>query len=102
MVKTMHEQLGFVWICPICFYAKRVTASTMLCGLNLRVMDFSLAMWIRNATPKLTGRISANKHGCGLFMSLFRKAYTNYYQKYVQPYLVLPGMVEVDETNISR
>lgn len=102
IVKTLHDVLGYVWVCPVCFYATKITTSTPLASINLSVFDYALSMWIRNATPKLSGRMSCNKSGVGYYMALFRKSYKHYYKKYVAPYLILPGIVEIDETKISR
>ena len=33
---------------------------------------------------------------------LFRKSYTFYWKTYIKPFIVLPGIVEIDETKISR
>ena len=58
LIKTLHDILGYVWVCPICFFATKVTSSTCLSGINIRLMDFPLSMWVRNSTPKITGKIA--------------------------------------------
>ena len=73
-----------------------------MASISLPLFDFALNMWIKNATPKLSGQMSANHSQLQSLFLLFRKAYTHYWKTYVGPYLVLPGIVEIDETKVSR
>lgn len=102
MIKTRAEFLGYIWVCPVCFDAKRVTCSTPLNTLNLLLFDFALAMWVKNATPKMAGDMSCGGHSLQALFSLFRRAYTFYLKTKILPYLVLPGPVEIDEAKIGR
>ena len=59
-------------------------------------------MWVKNATPVLSGKMSINKTTLMSLMGLFRKSYTHYWKTNISPFLILPGIVEIDETKISR
>jgi hypothetical protein len=71
-------------------------------SINLSLFDFSVGMWTKNATPVLSGRMSVNKASLMNYFHLFRKSYKYYWKTFIAPYLVLPGIVEIDETKISR
>jgi len=101
-VRTNKDQMGYIWICKICFDAKRVNESTPLNAMNPVIVDFALSMWVRNATPTLSGEMSALKTPLSKEFQLFRKSYTHYMKSRVLPYLVLPGPVEIDEAKIGR
>ena len=59
MITTRKDYVGYVWVCTVCFTGCRVTQSTPLNTMNPLLLDFSLAMWIRNATPKMAGDMSS-------------------------------------------
>ena len=100
--RTTNDYLGYAWVCPICYHALRVTQGTPMASISLSLFDFALNMWIKNATPHLSGHMSQNFSQLQSLFLLFRKCYTHYWKTYVGPYLVLPGIVEIDETKISR
>ena len=79
LIKTLQDQLGFVWVCPVCFTAKRLTNSTPLAGINLQLIDYALSMWVRNATPKISGRCSSNPTNLHKLFTIFRKSHRYYY-----------------------
>ena len=58
LIVTKRDYVGYVWVCPICYDGRRVTQSTPLCSYNPILFDFSLQMWLRNATPKMAGDMS--------------------------------------------
>ena len=62
LIKTRLDYFGYVWVCPVCYQGKRVTASTPLNTINLLLFDFALAMWVKNATPKMAGDMSSGGH----------------------------------------
>lgn len=102
LVRTRRDYIGYIWICPICFDAKRVTQSTPLNTLNPLLFDFSLAMWIRGATPKMAGDMSCGGNSLQEQFKLFRKASHHYMHTRVLPYLQLRGPIEIDEAKIGR
>ena len=63
----------------ICYYAARITSGTPLASMNLPLMDFALNMWIKNATPKLSGIMSRNANYLTTLFLLFRKSYKFYW-----------------------
>ena len=62
LIKTKLEYLGYIWVCPVCFLGKRVTASTPMNTINILLFDFALSMWTKNATPKMAGEMSCGGH----------------------------------------
>jgi hypothetical protein len=71
-------------------------------SINLLLFDFALAMFIRNATPKMAGDMSCASHSLQSLFALFRRAYTFFVKTKVLPYLVLPGPCEIDEAKLGR
>ena len=102
LVRTRRDYIGYIWICPICFDAKRVTQSTPLNTLNPLLFDFSLSMWIRGATPKMSGNMSCGGNSLQAQFLLFRKACSHYMHSRVLPFIQLPGPIEIDEAKIGR
>ena len=76
-------------------------------NLNVRRFDASLTLWMMNCRTVTTARIVAERVRCiqtkaSDYFSLFRRAYSHYAQKYVLPYLKLPGGIEIDESKVNH
>jgi hypothetical protein len=100
-------QNRFVWKCTFCFKAIPVQKSTIISNMNVRKFDTALTLWMMNARTVTAARMFNQRtrsltRGCTEYFHLFRKAYSHYAQKKIVPYLVLPGIVEIDESKVNH
>ena len=91
----------YYWNCERCDRKTPIVENTILCGLDYRKFDTALELWVRSCNPNTANHI-VRSWMCGTFFNIFRKATSHYMTTKVLPYLKLPGIVEIDETMISR
>jgi hypothetical protein len=100
IVRTRADHVGYVWVCTICYYHKRVNKSTPLNAINILLFDLALSLWIRNATPDISIKLSSRINTCDVNL-VFRRSFNNYMARRIYPFLKLPGPVEIDEAKIG-
>ena len=92
--------MHLAWKCTFCFDTTCVTGSTPMTCINLQAMNIALHMFAIKGKAIYARRLCVKNQG--MYFKLFRLAASHYMRTRVQPYLRLPGPVEVDETYIGR
>jgi len=92
--------LGYIWICSVCYQKLSVNVSTPFAGINLKSFDLSLRLTLAGSSQNVNQRL--NCRTTQQYHKVIRRAQSLYIQERVLPYLQLPGPVEIDETCISR
>jgi hypothetical protein len=101
LIRTNLDYFGYVWVCPICFEGKRITASTPMNTINILVFDYAVSMFARNYMTTMVSFMSFDYRSMLGYLALFRQAYAHYVRQQIMPYLVLPGPCEIDEAKIG-
>jgi hypothetical protein len=97
----------YIWKCSFCFYVCSINKSTVLTAVNIRHFDVSLTMWMMNCKTVNASRMITEKgkfmaSNAWAYFTLFRKAHSFWVAKYVLPYLVLTGPIEIDESKVNH
>ena len=94
-------QHNVAWVCPHCGQSKSVTWDSPLCQMDLPAFDAAVNLWIDGVTGGMAARLSSQKTRLYQYYRIIRRASTFYIRMKVQPFLKLPGPVEIDETKMG-
>ena len=90
------------WKCPLCFTKTVTLADTPMNGIPVRIFHNMLLFFVNGINNRTIEWLTGSKLGeSTVYPHLFKKAASYYFRKKVQPYLVLPGIVEMDETYLG-
>lgn len=100
--KDMVANADYRWTCTLCFYSLELTTSTPLNGVKIDEFDLFLRIWSESSALKITqiSNVLRTSHSKA-HQKIYRFSMAHYWQRYVKPYLKLPGVVEIDETMSS-
>ena len=109
-MKLMHRpdvQYEYIWKCPWCNYQMTVTTSSLACGINIKFLDTALNLWIMQSRTMAAGKMLFHKSDEVVptstnYFRTFRRAHSHYVEKYILPYLVLDGVIEIDESKCNH
>lgn len=101
LVRFNADLLKYRWQCTFCKINLKLTKCTPVSGLNLKVFDTCLELWLAGSTGKLAERLVYSIYGGKGIFKIFRKMCSHYYATRIKKYLVLPGPVEIDEAQVG-
>ena len=99
---SMYEpKYNYYWICTLCFREKHINYGSPCSGLNIRLFDKSIIMWIERATATVSTKLSSNA-GALPYFKIIRVALSSYIEERVKPYFKIGGACAIDETLVGR
>jgi hypothetical protein len=105
MVETpdANKPLYAVWRCPGCFKTTHPLPDSICNGVSIKTFHSMLLCFVSCINPRTSRHLVNDSAGCveTTYSHIFRKAGSYYFRKKMQPFLVLPGVVEMDETYLG-
>lgn len=101
VVRDERDLIKYAWRCTYCFKTFKLTKETIVSGMNIKAVDSCLELWLRGSSGKMAEYIGYSNYGGKGFFKVFRKCCAHYFDTRIRPYLILPGPVDIDETQVG-